>query len=84
MYNIGMSPTILKLRNIKLKIHTRDHKPAHIHAVSPDAEAKIDIQTGMVIENFGFSKTSLNEIVAFIEKHRALLIAQWKEIYEED
>ncbi len=45
MYNIPMSPTLFRLGNIRVVIHTKEHKPAHVHILGPDAEAKIELKT---------------------------------------
>lgn len=35
--------TILSYINIKFVIYSNDHPPPHVHAISPDGEAKIEI-----------------------------------------
>ena len=34
-------PTIHRSRGLRFVIYTDDHKPAHVHAIGPDGEAKI-------------------------------------------
>lgn len=37
-------------------IYPKDHAPAHVHVVGPDAEAKFDIETMECLKALGFRK----------------------------
>ncbi|MCB0392842.1 MAG: DUF4160 domain-containing protein, partial [Bdellovibrionales bacterium] len=37
--------TISIFRNIRIVIHSKDHEPPHIHAISPKGEAKIELDS---------------------------------------
>lgn len=77
-----MSPTIFRLGNIRVVIHTREHKPAHVHVISPNAEAKIEIDSWNILESYGFSQQTLKKIIEFLENHKNDLLEAWKDIHE--
>ena len=82
MYNIQMSPTLFRLGNIRIVIHTKEHKPAHVHIVGPDAEAKIELKTWRVVGCYGFSEKAINLIIEFLQAHEGELMEAWNEIHE--
>jgi hypothetical protein len=80
-----MSPTLFRIAGkIRIVIHTQDHKPAHVHAIGPDAEAKFEIRSLGVMESYGFKPKELKLIREFLEINREILLASWEEIYGEE
>ena len=77
-----MSPTLFRLGNIRIVIHTKEHKPAHVHIVGPDAEAKLELRTWKVTQCRGFSEKALNRIIEFLRTHEEDLMEAWNEIHE--
>ena len=81
MYILNV-PTLYWFKNIAIRIHTKDHKPAHVHAEGPEAWAKIDLNLLKVIEAEGFTRSELNLIVEFVSTRASRLKDKWKEIHE--
>jgi uncharacterized protein (DUF885 family) len=77
-----MSPTLFRLGNIRVVIHTREHKPAHVHLIGPEAEAKIEIESWSILESHGFSAQALKKALEFLENHKDELLEAWKDIHE--
>lgn len=47
-------PTILQLFGLKFRVYVRDHEPIHVHVISQDGEAKIQVEGEIkVISNHG-------------------------------
>ncbi|MCM2282019.1 MAG: DUF4160 domain-containing protein [Bdellovibrionaceae bacterium] len=65
---------------IRIEIKTRDHAPAHVHVVGPDAYAKIEIETLNIIESYGFSASDLNLLLKAILERQIKLMEKWNEI----
>jgi hypothetical protein len=55
MYNISM-PVVMRVGRIKFVIYPQDHRPAHVHVFAAEAEAKIEIVTGVIISARGLPK----------------------------
>lgn len=75
-------PIIIRTKNLKIFIYVKDHKPAHVHVIGPDAEAKIDIDTFQCLSVHGFSKKDVNQIIKFLKSNKELLIEAWKDYHE--
>lgn len=76
--------TVTTYRNIRLMIHSDDHPPAHVHAVGPDAEAKIEIETQKVVWTYGYTSKALARIVEEVRNRREQLLEAWHEIHGEE
>jgi hypothetical protein len=79
MHYIGMSPTIFQIWNIRVVIYPKDHEPAHVHVIGPEAEAKFNIRTTECIENRGFSEKSLKRIKEYLMERKVTLLEAWDE-----
>lgn len=84
MHNKCMSPTILRFWNLRVVIHTKDHKPAHIHVVGPDGEVKFELGSWDVLDNSGFSNKTVNEIKKFLKPREKEFLEAWYEIHKEE
>lgn len=84
MYGVSMSPTLLKIGNVRIVIYTKDHAPAHVHAIAPGAEAKIEIGSWRLIENHGFSYSAIKMIIDYLQRNVLLLQETWDEIHNEE
>ena len=80
MYTICM-PTVFVFRNIKFVIHVRDHSPPHVHAISPEAEAKIDLSSLECFFSRGYSKKDLKRLVDFVSSRREKFMEVWNEYH---
>jgi hypothetical protein len=77
MYFISMSPTIFQAWNLRVVIYPKDHEPAHVHVIGPDAEAKFELKNLDCIENYGFSEKSLRRIKEYLKERRVNLLEAW-------
>ncbi len=80
MYVVCMG-TILVYRNIRFVIHTKDHLPAHIHAVSPKGEAKIELESLEYFFCRGYSERDLKMIINLVREKQDILMEAWNEIH---
>ncbi|MCC6278270.1 MAG: DUF4160 domain-containing protein [Oligoflexia bacterium] len=55
-------PTVITIGNIKIRIYPKDHKPPHVHAIGPDAEAKFEIKSLACSYSRGFTEKDLRRI----------------------
>lgn len=63
-------------------IYLRDHGKPHIHAVGPDARAKILIENQAVIRNRGFTKKEIALIQRFVRERKEKLMEAWRDAKE--
>ena len=77
-----MSPQVGKLGGLKIFIHTRDHKPAHVHIEGPEVEVKIEISSWKVIYCSGLNTKSLKKLIQFLKEIENDLWEVWNEIHE--
>lgn len=77
-----MSPTILRTRNLSVRIYPKDHEPPHVHVIGPDAEAKFRISDMECIFSRGFSNTALQRITEFLKEEKVTLLEAWNEYQE--
>ena len=80
-------PTILRIGHLRVVIYLNDHRPAHVHVVSPERKAIFylncpDGQVGLR-ENDGFTTRQLNRIKKALNRNLAELCAAWKEIHRD-
>ena len=65
--------------NAQVRVYARDHRPAHFHVVTPNAEAMFDIATLELLRG-SLPATLRRMIDAWAAAHRALLVAEWNRI----
>jgi hypothetical protein len=63
-------------------IHTRDHKPTHVHVVGPNAEAKFNLGSWEVMDNRGFEQKTLNRILDYLKPREKEFLEAWNAIHE--
>ena len=73
--------TVIIFKNIKFVIRSKDHNPAHVHAISPDGEAKIELETINCFYSRGYSKRDVNRICKVVEEHKEFLMEVWNEYH---
>lgn len=76
--------TVAIYRNIRIVIHSNDHKPPHVHAIGPDAEAVFNLETMDLIRCHGFNSKAVTQIRYFIETRKEQLLEAWNEIHGEE
>lgn len=79
-----MAPVVLRTRNYRFMIHTRDHPPAHIHVYGPDVEAKFVLNPKVACsEAKGLSLREIERIRRFIETNQEFILEVWENIHGE-
>jgi len=74
---------VFRFWNLRVVIHTKDHKPAHIHVIGPDAEIKFALGTWEVIDNNGFSQKASNQIREFLKPRESEFLEAWNAIHKD-
>ena len=59
----------------------KDHPPPHVHAISPDAEAKIDLTSLKCFFSRGYSAKDLNLIISFTSDNQEKFMEVWNEYH---
>ena len=79
-------PTIFRTRRgHAVRIYPNDHRPAHVHVVGPQAEARFELlcdqQAIRLLSNYRFSRSQLNSIAAELVGQIDRLCDAWREIH---
>ena len=78
-------PTVLRLGKLRVVIYTNDHRPAHVHVISPDGEAVFDLHCPKgppeLRESMGFALHELNRIMNQLQSALDKLCIQWNSIH---
>lgn len=64
---------------IIIRVYANDHLPPHFHAVHPDFEALIEIET-LVILRGSLSAQATKVVMAWASENRAMIAAEWNRI----
>jgi hypothetical protein len=75
-------PTIQRIKNLIIKIHTQDHEPPHVHIIAPDfSQVKVVIGTGEITKRLGsLNKAAEALAVKWVEENRGFLLEEWKRL----
>lgn len=63
----------------KLLIYFNDHGRPHVHVLSADLAAVIEIKTRKVIHNTGIHSRDIRVITKFIEEREKMLLEAWED-----
>lgn len=63
-------PVVLRFGRFRFVIYSRDHVPAHVHVLAPDAEAKFDIETGEALAVYGFNQKTVTRLGKIVTDNR--------------
>lgn len=74
----------MRIGSLKFYIYPQDHRPAHVHVIVANTEAKFKISTGECISNYGFSQKSIKELSREVVKNQDELLEAWKEYEGEE
>lgn len=72
---------IFRFKNLKFKIWSNDHAPAHVHVHGPDAHAIVNLETLEIMKARGFSEKDLKLIQQQIFIRRIKILEKWEEIH---
>ncbi len=72
--------TILNRRQhgYDVKVHIREHRPAHVHVLKGSKEVQININTWAVIANYGFNEREIGRILKLLLEHEEILKETWR------
>lgn len=70
---------VLRFGRFKFIIYPKDHRPAHVHVLAGEAEAKFDIMTGRCIAVRGFSARTVNQLSKIVLENEELLLEAWED-----
>ena len=73
--------TIAIYRNVRIVIFSRDHRPPHVHAIAPGAEAVFELENLRLIRAHGFDAKAIMKIRQFLDERREELREAWHEIH---
>ncbi len=75
-------PTLFYIFGFRFFFWSNEHDPMHVHVSKGDAEAKYNIETLILVENFGFKKNELRLIESIIEENKEIIAERWKEFFK--
>ncbi len=78
-------PVVLRIDSLRVVIWPNDHRPAHVHVKSVEAEAVFNLQCPegppRLRESFGFRLAELNRIEGVLAEAIGALCAEWRTIH---
>ncbi len=75
-------PTLFIIFGFRFFFWSNEHEPIHVHISKGDAEAKYEVESLSLVENFGFKKNELRMIESIIEENREIIIGRWNESFK--
>lgn len=75
-------PTLFILLGYRFYFWSNEHEPIHVHISKGDADAKFNVETISLVENFGFKSNELRMIESLIDENREVIIERWKEYFK--
>lgn len=74
-------PTLHRIGAISIRIYADDHRPPHVHIVSPDFEVMVGLADGSIIAGEA-RHSELIEALDWITANRELLALRWVDLNE--
>ena len=68
-----------QIGKIIIRVYANDHLPPHFHAIAPDFEALIEIET-LTIMRGSLSRQAGKSVMAWAGANRHLIAAEWNRI----
>ncbi len=75
-------PTLFILFGFRFFFWSNEHEPIHVHISKGDAEAKYEVESLCLVENFGFKKNELRMIESIFDENRDIIIGRWNEHFK--
>lgn len=75
-------PTLFILLGFRFFFWSNEHAPIHVHISKGDYEAKYNVETLELVENYGFKKNELRMIESIIEENKEIIIERWNEYFK--
>lgn len=67
-------PTLFILFGCRFFFWSNEHDPIHVHISKGDADAKYNVLTLELVENFGFKRNELCMIESIIDENKSIII----------
>lgn len=78
-------PTVLRIDGLRVVIYPNDHRPAHVHVIGPNGEARFLLNCPggppALHESFNFKLADLNDVQARLSHALAALCAEWEKYH---
>lgn len=68
-----------QIGKVIIRVYANDHLPPHFHAVHPDFEALIEIESLSILRG-GLSAQAAKAVMAWASENRLLIAAEWNRI----
>ena len=65
--------------NLVIRVYANDHLPPHFHAVTPDFEALIELETLTILRG-RLSPRAAKTVMAWANRNRVAIIAEWNRV----
>jgi len=73
--------TVHRAHGYRFVIFANDHGPAHVHVIGHGGEARISLEGPLMESMIGFSRADARRIFQEVVTHRAMLLAQWRDLH---
>ncbi len=74
-------PTLQRFGSLSVRMYADDHRPPHVHIVSPDFQVLVRISDLTVIAGEA-RPTEIAEALAWVQTHQEMLALKWAELNE--
>jgi Domain of unknown function (DUF4160) len=78
-------PTVLRTGSLRFVMWLNDHSPAHVHVISADAEATIELgglgARPRLVVNCGMKRADLANALRAVHENQAALLERWRAIH---
>ncbi len=75
-------PILFRIKNIVFYFYSSEHLPIHLHIRAGEKRAKIEVETGKVVYNNGFSTKDIKLFSKFIRKEQTFIKEYWNEYFK--
>lgn len=65
-----------QIGKIIIRVYTNDHLPPHFHAIAPDFEALIEIETLKIMRG-SLSRQAEKKVMTWASENRRAIAAEW-------
>ena len=77
-------PTILRTGKFAFRLYPNDHAPPHVHVVTAEGEARIQLHPKTVLLGvYGLKKADAAEAVRLVRQHQVFLLGAWRDLHDE-
>ena len=74
-----MSPTVFRSGPYRFYFFSREEPRVHIHALSPDGEAKFWLEPQIELATYaGFNKQQLKDLEKLVQEHQDEILEAWR------